>query len=78
MSLAYQTVTVGTVEAEFLSLAQASQYTSLSASTLRRRIASGALPIYDFADPESPQRTIRVRRSDLDALGRPVNLGGAA
>lgn len=66
------------VNPEYLSLAQASLYTGLSTNTLRRRIASGALPAYDLSDPTSPQRTIRIRRSDLDALARLLPMGGAA
>nr|WP_300148179.1 hypothetical protein [Propionicimonas sp.] len=69
-------ITSAPVSPEFFSLAQARLYTGLSDNTLRRRIASVALPAYDLSDPASPQRTLRVRRSDLDALARPIR--GAA
>lgn len=48
------------------SLAQAAERTGISRKTLRRRIASGQLPVFS-----SGRRILRVRPEDVDAMLRP-------
>jgi excisionase family DNA binding protein len=51
----------------YLSLTDAAEVVGQSVKTLRRRIASGALPAYRFGP-----RSIRVRLEDLEASGRRI------
>ncbi|MGK2876906.1 MAG: helix-turn-helix domain-containing protein [Nocardioides sp.] len=53
-----------TLDNPYLSLAEAAELVGQSVRTLRRRIASGALPAYRFGP-----RCIRVRLCDLVASG---------
>lgn len=57
--------------AEFISLAEAATQLAVSERTLRRRVADGSLP----AERLQNSRLIRVRRSDVDALLRPIPSG---
>lgn len=54
-----------TIDNPYLSLAEAAELVGQSVKTLRRRIASGALPAYRFGP-----RCIRVRLADLEASAR--------
>lgn len=51
----------------YLTLAEASEYLGQSVKTLRRRIATGALPAYRFGP-----RLLRVRLRDLEATAQRV------
>ena len=57
---------------EWLSLEEAGAYIGSSARTVRRYVSIGALPAYRMIG-----KTIRVRRSDLDALFEPIPAAGA-
>jgi excisionase family DNA binding protein len=50
----------------YLTLTEAATRFRISERTLRRRIADGSLPVRQFGG-----RLIRIRLSDLEALGRP-------
>ncbi len=52
----------------FISINQAAFELGLNPKTIRRRIADGTLPASRVAGTNA----IRIRRSDLDALTRPV------
>lgn len=67
-----RTVTTTVVEPmpEFESLKTAAARTEISIYTLRDKAASGELRAYRFSD--KPGAAIRVRRSDVDALLKPV------
>lgn len=54
-----------TERAEYLTLAMAAEYLSVSIKTVRRRIAAG-----DFSAYRLGPKVIRVRRADLDAAMR--------
>ncbi len=51
----------------FISLATAADILGISVHTLRRRIAAGELPAF-----RSGRRIIRIRRSDVERLLRPI------
>jgi excisionase family DNA binding protein len=58
----------------FMSIADAAADCGLSVKTIRRRIADGTLPGY--RPPRS--RAIRVKRSDVEKLMRPIPTTGRA
>ena len=55
-----------------VSLADAADLLDVSTRTLRRHIASGALPAYRVG------RLVKIDPADLDALARPIPTAGAA
>lgn len=68
------TMTTPKMASRLWTIKQASEYTQLSARTLRRYIAEGRLVAYRMG------RAIRLKQEDLDALFTPTNKwsGGAA
>ncbi|OIQ84050.1 helix-turn-helix domain protein [mine drainage metagenome] len=54
--------------AELWTLGQAADYIGLTERSLRRYIADGDLPAYRLAG----KKQIRVRRSDVEALLKPI------
>jgi excisionase family DNA binding protein len=55
---------------DYESLKTAAARTEISIYTLRDKVASGVLRAYRFSD--KPGSAIRVRRTDVDALFKPV------
>lgn len=60
--------------ARLASIADAAKYMSVSARTVRRRIACGDLTAYYIGST----RTIRVSLDDVDRLLRPIPTAGGA
>ncbi len=55
---------------EYESLRHAAERTDLSVFTFREKIASGELPAFRISD--KPGSVIRVRRTDVDAMFKPL------
>lgn len=64
------TTTVVEPVPEFESFKTAAARTEISVYTLREKVASGELRAYRFSD--KPGAAIRLRRTDVDALFKPV------
>lgn len=54
--------------AAYISLSEGAELIGVSTATIRRRIAEGSLVAYRFGP-----RALRVKRSDVEALGVPTN-----
>ncbi len=59
---------------DLLSPAESAEYIGVSTRTIRNYIARGVLP----ASRPKGSRLVRIRRSDLDALMRPIPSAGDA
>jgi excisionase family DNA binding protein len=57
----------------YLSKTESAEYLGVSTKTIRRLIASGALPAYRVGP-----RNIRIKASDLEALARPIPTASAS
>lgn len=55
----------------WVSQAEAAEYLGITDRTLRRMIAAGRLPAYRLGP-----RLMRIDQADLDALMRPIPVGG--
>lgn len=60
-----------TPEAEYVSLGYAAAYFDMSERSVRRMVAEGLLPAVRVG-----KRQIRVRRTDLELLARPIPTAG--
>lgn len=62
-----------TLEPEHLAPREAAAHLGVTERTIRRLIESGDLPAYRVGS-----KIIRIKRTDIDALLRPIAAGGAA
>lgn len=67
-----------TDQSEHVSIAEAGRILGVSVATVYRRINAGHLQAFDISDPNSPQRTIRLRRSDVEGLLRPLDIANSS
>jgi excisionase family DNA binding protein len=62
-------------QSEYMTIAQAAEMYAVSPKTIRRYISTGELPAYRLGKSR-PNRSLRLKRADVEALARPLPTTG--